>query len=299
MKPLLYITIGLTILFSISWLLAQDVPSKQVQSNGEKLTLIEEGASHKTYLREDGMYVTEFYAIEPNQFRVRADTTAYPDASPETSTVDGYVQNFNGSCDTFANIRGAATGSGASDSATTLQIQLDTSSCTGSNVKSIIRSFTLFDTSAIPDTDTISSATLSVYGVTKRNSSGSPDLHVSASNPASNTAIATGDYDAISDTSFGSLSYASFTNSAYNDITLNSSGEAAISKTGVTKFALRTSWDINNDTTGITFEAADDSALIVSSADVTGTSQDPKLVVVHSAAATTNAGAAAMMGATF
>lgn len=205
---------------------------------------------------------------------VAATSTFYPDANVETTTVDGYVRK-NDSND-WATTRGAADGTAAVDDGTN-------SLCwVGGNgsVYDLIRWFNLFNTGpTIGDSDTISSATYSMYitGVTETLASGS--VNVFTCTPASNTAIVTADYDQVASVAQATARIISgLSTSAYNDWTLNATGLSSISKTGVTKFALRNSYDYNNTDPGI---SGGYSRIDGIGADTSGTTQDPKLVVVH------------------
>lgn len=149
------------------------------------------------------------------------------------------------------------------------------------------RIFTLFDTSAIPDGDTISSATWSLAadggGVSN------PDTmtySMQACTPSSDSNLSNSDYTAMtinSPTEFITrVAYSSWTDTAgtYNNHTVNASGIASISKTGITKFCWRNaSRDIDN------VAPTGDNNVIARAADTAGGATPPKLVVVHAAAA--------------
>lgn len=206
------------------------------------------------------------------KFNLGFDTLGpvYPDADPETTTMDGNSQNSDAS---FATCRSAAAGNStsASNASSNCQIAVDI------GIYYVARNFHLFDTSALTASVTISAATYSVYdtGAGFANSD-SDSLHAVSSNPASNTALVDADFDQVGSTSFGSISLASWTGSAYNGISLNASGLANISKTGVSKFGQRIGGDLNN--------SAPSSADRVQTymADQTGTANDPKLEVTYS-----------------
>lgn len=208
--------------------------------------------------------------------------TVYPDANTETTSVDGYA--LRGGVDqTFTNIRAGA-GTSASDTGTNSDDLFLVGSTTSNQYQTLVRAFYLFDTSSLTSPAEISSAVFSTYGTatnTKANVIGSPSFHLTSSTPASNTAIVAADYAQVGSTSFGSVAYASFGASQYNDITLNASGITNISKTGVSKFAGRLSWDMLNDTTGLSWVSASSSGFRMTMVDTAGTSQDPKLVVTY------------------
>ena len=211
-------------------------------------------------------------------------TTVYPDPDPETTSVDGRA--FYASIeDTFANVRAAA-GTTAEPSTINNNHAGIASTATTDRYDTLIRGIFLFDTSSIPDADTIDSATFSLWGTAKTNTFTTIDsvLYVVASTPATNTNIVTGDYQQLGTTSFGTVTYANYdgTNTVYTDIALNASGLAAITATSVSKFGTRFGADFNN--TAPTWEAAKELTFKSFFADQAGTTNDPKLVVVHSAA---------------
>lgn len=93
-------------------------------------------------------------------------STFYPDADPESTSVDGIVARTNIGVSLWGDLRdGAGTYVVDTDVANSL-FHLDSSFVTNKWSK-ILRGIHLFDTSAISDTDTIDSATLSFYGQAK------------------------------------------------------------------------------------------------------------------------------------
>lgn len=210
-------------------------------------------------------------------------STFYPDADTESTSVDGGVRLLNQT--SWATVRDAATGDFAFDTATEAQVAATIKDSDTS--WDILRSYFLFDTSAIGDTDTIDSATFSLYGNgVAVNNGDTTNLILVSGNPASNTAITTSDYTItkFGSTSFGVITLASWNTGAYNDISLDASGLSNITATGISKFGILTGLDFSN----IAPTGANDCQAYF--ADQTGTTNDPKLVVVHSAAST-NTGA--------
>ena len=207
-----------------------------------------------------------------------------------TSTFYPNVDNwlgYNALNSSLSTLRaGAGDESDAADTvirAPLLRVQTSTSGLFGN----LRRGLVFFDTSAIPDTDNISSGTISVVGQYKDNGLGSSGgLHIAQGNAASDTSIVTADYAQANHgtTSFGNIAYADFTTvlGTYNDITLNASGIAAISKTGKSKFSFQHGDDLNNSFSG-TWIADGYTLTYFYSVDQTDTTSDPKLVVVHSA----------------
>lgn len=182
---------------------------------------------------------------------------------------DGYVRNNNAN---FATCRAATSGT----SATYTNVNDPVQTVLYAGTYYIDRGFVPIDTSALPDSDTISSATLditpqSVVGL-------GHSLNVYGASQASDTTLAVGDFDEVGSTEFATN--ISVTTTAVKTFTLNASGIAAISMTGYTKFSLR---DYVYDA-GNTAPPGNNGASYYFS-EQTGTTSDPKLVVVHSAGA--------------
>lgn len=220
-------------------------------------------------------------------------TTVYPDPSPETTTVDGCVAHNNNSTSVWATVHGSANGTAINDTGAEINQGFVGTASVGKRGTAnwgIERGMTGFDTSAV-GSDTIDSGTVSLYVVSVTNNvdSGNDTFFPTEATPASNTALAVGDYDAIGD-SVGAptawstpVDLSALTSSAYNDYTLNATGEAGINGSGVTNIG----WRLGDDVTSApSFSNAQYNGANCRAADYTGTSQDPKLVVVHTAAAT-------------
>ena len=249
------------------------------------------------YDRFDQTYLLSFkYKSQP--LLVATTTTAYPNPDPETTTVDGFVYTDSGpGTETWAGVRALA-GAAADDSSSTMYHGFLQSGTLSTNFDQAGRSFALFDTSGIDDGDTISAATLSYYGTAVSTAYGSsPSYGIILTAPASNTAIAASDFANVTLTRQNSsdLAIGSWSTVAYNDFTLSATGISNISKTGVTKFGCTTNKDIDDSTPAGSSSAASDSVQS-NAADQVGTTNDPKLVVTHAAAATTPAGSMLMMG---
>lgn len=215
-------------------------------------------------------------------------STFYPDPDAETSSVDGRISatTVGQASDTDACNSLVSNTSGSVVSATTpatLTVSINYITRTASYAGSLARIFLLFDTASLPDTASISSATLSVYvtAVNNGDNNGNDTVNVVTTTPASNTDLVSADYDNI-----GSVSQApdkdlsTISTSAYNNFSLNATGIGNIAKTGVTKFGLRPGDDI----AGTCVLADTDNSVTMSMAEETGTSQDPKLEVVYTTA---------------
>jgi hypothetical protein len=203
-------------------------------------------------------------------FTVCDSDTFYPDADPESSTVDGTIWKTDSD---WSTAHGASVGSNKSDSVAS---QIAATAGLTSGIYYIYRAAYLFDTSGLPDGAVISAATLSIYG-SSTYGSGTHTYNIYSSNPASNTALVSDDFDQFGTTAFcdSAIAHADWDTSDYNDFALNSSGIAAISKTGVSKFGMR--------------EAAHDVANSAPTADAyiqgyyaeQGEGYKPKLVVTY------------------
>lgn len=147
-------------------------------------------------------------------------------------------------------------------------------------VYTMSRGFFPFDTSGLPDGDTISSATLTI----SQNGAGEGDRYVGViqTSQVSPTALEIGDFDAmtINSPTEGATRVLCNTTGAQN-FTLNASGIGWISKTGYSLLGTRMAKDIDNIDPGAR------NYVLQYHSEEAGTTSDPTLVVVHSAAATT------------
>lgn len=205
--------------------------------------------------------------------------TFYP-AAGANSPVDGWVDKEDSS--NWATTRDSASGQFASVTDTGDNIVVGK---TAGGVFQLSRVFTMFDTSSI-GTDSISSATLSFFGTSKGTAGTSAYNYralVGATCAATNN-LSTSDYSTFGTTKFSTdIDNATWNTAGYNDYVLNASGISAINKTGVTNaFCCQMGFDYDN----FSFDGANDtySYQRAYSADQTGTSNDPKLVVVHAPA---------------
>ncbi len=202
----------------------------------------------------------------------------YPDPNVETTTMDGYVENYYG---TWATMRNDTTCQLNRDSDASLGID----EFNGGTSYGFDRSMTLFDTSSLTSGATISATIVELYVTGKyddRNGGGGgPDkVNCVSATPASNTAIAKADYPNFGTTRFATdIDITGMSLNAYNTWTCVAAGLAAVSKTGVTKFGWRTAGDIDDNagpnslyTSGIGTHSAD-------------AANDPKMTVTYTLAA--------------
>lgn len=172
--------------------------------------------------------------------------TFNPDASPESTSVDGECGR-NATNETWATIVSSA-GNSANDSAT-INNWYCVAGSTSSRFNTLRRYITLFDTSSIDDAESVDSATYSPYVKSKPSNALSMSVNVVSCNPASNTSVASSDYNIArwGSTKFSSdVTVASVVSSGYQDFTLNTDGLANITTSGVSKFGVRFTQDIDN-----------------------------------------------------
>ncbi len=176
-----------------------------------------------------------------------ATLTFYPDAHPETTSVDGRIYRGTGARkEAFSTIRTSA-GDTAIDNETASQLCNLESADTTNNYLYMLRGYFLFDTSSLGAGITITSSTFNVTGASTKNDAFTQGIALILCAPASNTALATGDYLNITYTRQATdVSIASYNITGLNTWTLNATGLSNIAKTGITKFATVTSGDMDN-----------------------------------------------------
>lgn len=204
-------------------------------------------------------------------------STFYPDAAPESTSVDGYVGKYDPS-GTWDGVHDATTGTSADDSGSGIGVNsLDVYG--DGEIRQIDRVFLLFDTSSIDSGDAISSAVLSLYVTHKSDTLDTAAVRVVTSTPASNTALVTADYDAIGTVAQATdVAISSISTTAFNDWTFNSTGRGNVDKDGISKFGARI--DLDADDT----EPTDKNGhAMIRPMFADNGSNKPKLVVEHSA----------------
>ena len=152
------------------------------------------------------------------------------------------------------------------------------------------RDIILFDASPIADTDDVTSVTMSVWGTSKLDNFPTPlamNMDIYTSTPASTSNLVAADFQqvgSVSQTGGAVITYANFTLGAYNDFVFNATGRSNVSKTGISKFGIRNAnYDVSTNVP--LWQDAGTTYMQMNTADVAGTANDPKLVVVHTAVA--------------
>ncbi len=116
----------------------------------------------------------------------------------------------------------------------------------------------LFNTAGLPDNAIVTGATLSVWSGTSssfKNQPGTTSYGVTGINTVNPGVISQNDYQNIANIRYSDadIPQTQIANYNYNNWVFNAAGIAAISKTGWTNVVVRTKWDIENDTTGLTW----------------------------------------------
>lgn len=225
-------------------------------------------------------------------------TTVYPDPDPETTTCDGIAWEETSTSSWSTMVSGGGDSGGSTGGLGALRLFAYWAD--GSNYRQNARSFVLFDTSSITDTDSIDSAVLSIKVYDKTDpASKSPNSNIYTATPSSNTNIQASDYAQTGSTAQcdTAVTYASMTASTYSDWTFNATGLGNISKTGVSKFSVKNAnYDNANSAPGLT---SADAYCRATGAEETGTTSDPKLVVTHTAGSSGVTVNATVLTATF
>lgn len=196
---------------------------------------------------------------------------------------DRYIAHYGSN--TWSTIRDAATGTdiGGVGAGSTL---IENSHYNAANYFQVTKYFIPFTTGAdIPDTDNIDSGTLSLYGAAGSQNDEAISIGIVESTQANQPPLVA-DFDAHGSTEFATrIALSAWSTAAYNDFALNASGLAAVSKTGDTMYCVRGSLDLDNTSPGAAVKV---SYCSVQSSTTAGTTQDPKLVVVHTAGSIPN-----------
>lgn len=152
--------------------------------------------------------------------------------------VDGFIEN---SGTTWSTVHDASSGTTATVDTDGTNGQVQTFLYLGTTYY-IRRGFYSWDTSSIGAGSTITAAS---FFIKLSNHSGAPLMNVVQGSQANADTLTTSDFDAFGTTKF-STDASNTTDGTYQEFVLNSSGIAAIQKTGTTKFVLTRDKDIDN-----------------------------------------------------
>jgi len=202
--------------------------------------------------------------------------TVYPDPGSGATTADGdALRNVEPTPETFSTIRaGAGTTADVTHANVTARLS---SSATTDLYKYLLRGFLSFFASGL--TGEILSASVDLYLVNNAAALGTTYAAIAGATPASSNNLVAADFSNVARVNFGSLELNVTVLNVYNKFVLNSSGIATITLGSIVSFSLQLGWDLVNSFTGV-WAASTDTVCTCNSADVLGTSTDPKLVMV-------------------
>lgn len=207
-----------------------------------------------------------------------AELTVYPDAGTGNTTVDGPVARYNTSGDSWADIR---TGAGNLTEPTSSAVDCVRYRCDANTDKwdFMYRAIFTFDTSALGSGASISAADFCIY-ITGIDNSFTDSLAVVGATPANDNNLVDADYGQVGSTLYATaVALAGLSTSQYNNISLNATGLAAISKTGITKLGTRGEHDRSDSEPA--WSSGADSDLDICYADYADVTSDPKLVITY------------------
>ncbi len=200
---------------------------------------------------------------------------------------DGFVTSgpANG---TWAVQHDNATGTAVSYTSTTGEVGVYDDTPTANSQRKIRRMFLSFNTSAIPDTATVTSATLGLRAtsVTNQFNDGKNYLNVHKGTQANTTSLVTSDIDncgALTNPIKGATdkTISTFSTSGYSTMPLNTTAVSWVSATTTTKLCLREGHDAENiRPSGLTLTAKS-SRVTFRQSQYTGTGSDPYLDVTY------------------
>lgn len=258
--------------------------SPYIKKFAEVLTMMDI-AEYNNFVSERKELVIPHYLGETNLLKNELpriyllQKTFNPDGNPETTSVDGTVATAAGGQSWSGMV--AAEGNVSLDSGNTYDYFF-LSDTTSNQWTTLTRVITLFDTSSLTGSATILNATYSLYQTTTFTNTYGGAVCMVNSSPASNTALVNSDYANVGTTQQASdINMSSISQSAYNDWTLNATGIGNISKSSITKFGSRFSFD--REDSSPTWQNTKRNQLNFNSTE-TG-SNIPKLVVNYSSGA--------------
>lgn len=205
-----------------------------------------------------------------------ATLTVYPDAGVGGTSTDGDLSKSL----TSGTITQLRAGNADSVSATSTIFYMGYLRCstTTDEFNHLKKALLTFDTSGAGAGSTVNSATLSIWPSIHNKGLGGIDIVVTEATPGDYGNIATTDWGGFGTTAFATKAENSWTGGQYGDLTLNASGIAAINTAGVSGFGIMSQWEFDENFPG-TWSSGAFSYFRGLSADYTGTTNDPKLVL--------------------
>jgi hypothetical protein len=209
-----------------------------------------------------------------------ATFTVSPDANPETTSVDGYVQR-SASNETISGIVGGS-GTARSNGGALLAALLGAGTTTDRYAQ-VRHTILLFDSSGLPDGAFITSAQVRAHGLSATSGLGALEVGVYESSPASDIALVNADYSTLDFSTrldSSSITTSNVDTSDWNEFDLNASGLALINDMGVTRLGLALVACADEDDGLVTWASGATSQANFESAD-NGSGRAPELVVEY------------------
>jgi len=201
---------------------------------------------------------------------------------------DGEIERANsGSGESFSSLRNGA-GTGTNSSSPYLTLGIRSSNNNIANTYDLFkRNVFLFNTSELPDNAIINNVTFSVWSSSAslfKNQLGSATYGITGIDPITPGIVSQNDYQRFTATRYSDtdIPQTNIANYNYNNWIFNSAGIAAISKTGWTNVAVRTKWDIDNDTAGLTWLPYQNATLITLYGTENHVGKEPTLTIRYS-----------------
>lgn len=202
------------------------------------------------------------------------------------ASVDGCTFNFPSPAESWGTIRGG-NGNGSDSTSNPYSISTLHVTAAGNVFDEMGVGVFMFDTSALTAGATISAATMSLRGTSTSNTFPTDfAMNVYGTTSVSDSVVSDGDFQLRLGTAFSdsTIAASAWNTAGYNDWVFNASGLAGISKTGLSKFCIRTTNDVNN--TDPSDGVADTFDVRCNMSEAAGTTTDPTLVVTYTVALT-------------
>ena len=176
-----------------------------------------------------------------------ADTTT---TYPGVTSLDGYTAKTGTATNTWSGLRGG-NGTAATSTVESPITSVLTANTTSNFWRSMYRLIYNFDTSILPDDVTITSSTFGVYfdtGAYLNSWPATSTLNLTQAYTANSTTLINSDFEnnVSYTTRMSTDKLISSFSAGYINFSLNADGLANISKTGLSKFAMKSNWDLDN-----------------------------------------------------
>ncbi len=271
-------------------IIAIETDEKTTNSDGDEITVFQEVVDAKKALHIQLMQSIKCKRQMFDDSKIQANkignttTTVRPLGGSGTAPIDGFTRSLTANAD-FATTR-ADSGQAAFASETSAVTARLFGGTTTDTFSRNDRAMFGFSTTAI-GSDSVSSAVLSVYVVSKASAMGNVDIDIVSHTPVSESALSTADHAIakFGSTVYASLNTSAITAAAFNDWTFNASGRSYIegNGSGNSIFGMIHEWDTDNSFGGTWASAASSGLTECRMADFAGTTSDPYLTIEHAA----------------